>query len=130
MVPPRVLLWRGFTRRCPHCGSGGLFRRVILIRERCPRCGLWFERVEGHWIGAIAMNTVVSLGLMFLAIVAGIVLTYPHVPFAPVAAVSVGIAVVVPVVFLGPSRTLWTAVDLWMRPPEPDEFDRGAGLMD
>lgn len=130
MVPPRVLLWRGFTRRCPHCGSGRLFRRVILIRERCPRCGLWFERVEGHWIGAIAMNTVVSLGLMFLAIVAGIVLTYPHVPFAPVAAVSVGIAVVVPIVFLGPSRTLWTAIDLWMRPPEPDEFDRGAGVMD
>ena len=70
------------------------------------------------------MNTVVSLGLMLVAIVVGIVVTYPDVPFAPVAGVSVGIAVVVPLVFLGPSRTLWTAVDLWMRPPEAAEFGR------
>lgn len=117
------MLWRGFNRRCPYCGSGKLFRRGIFIRDRCPRCGLWFERVEGHWIGAIAMNTVVALGLMLIAIVVGIVLTYPDVPFAPVAGVAVTIAVVVPLAFLGSSRTLWTAVDLWMRPPEPDEFD-------
>ncbi len=121
---PALLLWRGATRRCPLCGSGHLFHRWFFIRERCPRCGFWFERVEGHWIGAIAMNTIVAFGLMLLALVGGIVLTYPDVPFLPLAVSAVGIAVVVPLVFLPASRTLWTAVDLWMRPAEADEFHR------
>jgi len=105
------------------CGSGHVFRRGYLIRERCPRCGFWFERVEGHFIGAIAMNTIAAFGLMFSAIVVGIVLTYPDVPFVPVATAAVAIALVIPLAFLPASRTLWTAVDLWMRPAEPDEFD-------
>lgn len=104
------------------CGSNHVFRRGFLIRERCPRCGFKFERVEGHFIGAIAMNTIVAFGLMLVAIVVGIVLTYPDVPFLPVATVAVAIALVVPLAFLPASRTLWTAVDLWMRPAEADEF--------
>jgi uncharacterized protein (DUF983 family) len=122
-----VLLLRGLRRHCPLCGSGHLFRRWFVIRERCPRCGFRFERVEGHWIGALAMNTIVAFGLMLLAIVAGIVATYPDVPFLPVAVVAVAIALVVPVVFLPASRTLWTAIDLCMTPAENEEFVRPPG---
>lgn len=121
---PKVLLWRGFWRRCPMCGSRHVFRRWFIIRERCPRCAFKFERVEGHWIGAIAMNTIVAFGLMLVAIVVGAWVTYPHVPFVPVATVAVGIALIVPVVFLPSSRTLWTAIDLWMTPADPLEFVR------
>lgn len=104
------------------CGSGHLFRRWFVIAERCPQCGFWFERVEGHWIGAIAINTIAAFGLMLLAIVVGVVTTYPDVPFLPVAIAAVAIALVVPIAFLPSSRTVWTAVDLWMRPAEPEEF--------
>jgi len=121
---PSVLLWRGFWRHCPVCGSGHVFRRWFFIRERCPGCAFKFERVEGHWIGAIAMNTIVAFGLMLTAIVVGAWITYPDVPFLPVASVAVGIALVVPIVFLPSSRTLWTAIDLWMTPADPLEFVR------
>ena len=106
------------------CGSGQLFRRWFVICERCPRCGFKFERVEGHWIGAIAINTIAAFGLMLLSIVVGAFLTYPHVPFVPVVTVAVSIAVLVPVLFLPSSRTLWTAIDLWMTPADPLEFVR------
>lgn len=121
---PARLLWRGLVRHCPMCGSGGVFRHWFVIRERCPGCAFKFERVEGHWVGAIAVNTIVAFGLMLLAIVVGAALTYPDVPFVPVTAVAVGIALVVPIVFLPSSRTLWTAVDLWMTPADPLEFVR------
>lgn len=54
------MLARGAVTHCPVCGSGGLFRRGVVMVERCPRCRLRFERVEGHWIGAIGMNTIIS----------------------------------------------------------------------
>ena len=38
--------------------------------EDCPTCGLHFERVEGHWIGAIGINTIVSFGALLITIVA------------------------------------------------------------
>jgi uncharacterized protein (DUF983 family) len=120
---PATLLWRGLLRHCPLCGSGHLFRRWFLIRDHCPRCGFRFERLEGHWIGALAMNTIVAFGLMLGSIVVGIFLTYPDVPFLPVAVVAVTIALVVPLAFMPASRTLWTAIDLWMRPAEADEFE-------
>ena len=45
-------------------------------------------------------------------------------PALPVAVVAVGIALIVPIVFLPSSRTLWTAIDLWMTPADPLEFVR------
>ena len=121
---PLVLLSRGLVRRCPICGSGHLFRHWFVICERCPRCAFKFERVEGHWIGAIAINTVAAFGLMLASIVIGAFLTYPDVPFAPLVTVAVSIAVAVPLLFLPSSRTLWTAIDLWMTPADPLEFVR------
>jgi len=38
---------RGITRRCPRCGSGGLFAGWFTIREACPRCRLRLQREEG-----------------------------------------------------------------------------------
>src|SRR3954451_6935087 len=116
------MLWRGATRRCAYCGHGHLFRRWFSVVDRCPNCGFRFERVEGHWIGAIGMNTIVAFGLMLVSIVVGILVTYPDVPFLPLAGTAVAIALFVPVVFYPFSRTLWTAVDLWMTPPTEADF--------
>ena len=66
------MLWRGLTLACPVCGGRGLFRRwgLFAMRERCPGCDLKFERMEGHWLGAVAVNTVVSATAVILAVVA------------------------------------------------------------
>src|SRR5437660_11036329 len=53
-------LIRGLLLRCPNCGKGKLFRRGFTMYEKCPVCGWRFEREEGYWTGAIAVNLVVT----------------------------------------------------------------------
>lgn len=115
------VLWRGFTLACGVCGRRGLFRKWIHMVDDCPRCGLHFERVEGHWVGAIGMNTVVTFGLIILSLVGFLVATAPDPPTGWWIAL-IGVAFgIVPVVLYPQSKTLWTAVDVLMRPPGPDE---------
>jgi uncharacterized protein (DUF983 family) len=40
-------LRRGLSKRCPHCGKGPLFRGWSHHVERCPVCGLIYERNPG-----------------------------------------------------------------------------------
>ena len=116
-----TLLRRGLFLRCPQCGSGRLFRFWLLMKDECPRCDLHFERIEGHWIGAIAMNTVLTLLLLLGTLVGGFAAAYPDAPsgglfWACLAAGGLG-----PLVFHPFSRTTWLAIDLAMRPVTPDE---------
>ena len=91
--------------------------------DDCPRCGLHFERIEGHWVGAVGINTVVTFGLLAVILVVGLVATFPDFPVGPLVAINVGVAAVVPVIFYPFSKTLWTAIDVAMRPLEPSEVD-------
>jgi hypothetical protein len=95
--------------------------------ERCPRCDLKFERIDGHLAGALGINTVVSIIVVFLVGIAGFVLTFPELPLAPLVATAVGTATLFPIVFYPFSKTVWTAIDLRMRPLEPGEVADGYG---
>ncbi|HLM63197.1 MAG TPA: DUF983 domain-containing protein [Acidimicrobiales bacterium] len=115
------LLLRGFAKRCPLCGGGDLFRGWFTMRDRCPRCAFPLERVEGHWLGALGMNTVVSFTALLATVVIGFVVTYPDSPTGLLMAIALAVAVVVPLLFFPFSKTLWSAIDLAMRPVEPDD---------
>ena len=91
--------------------------------DACPRCGLHFERIEGHWIGAIGINTVVSFGVLMLSIAAGLIATIPDTPVGPLVALNLAVATIVPLAYYPISKTLWTAIDIAMRPLEPHEVD-------
>lgn len=91
--------------------------------ERCPTCTLRFERVEGHWIGFIGTNTTVIVTLMFVLLMGSYLLAYPDPPGAWLLWSEVGLAVLGPLLFFPPSRMLWTAIDLLMRPLRPGEID-------
>jgi uncharacterized protein (DUF983 family) len=116
------MLGRGLVKHCPVCGQGQLFRRWFRMVERCPRCGLRFQRIEGHWTGDLGINTIVSFGALFVTLIVGIVLTYPDIPGAVLFGAAVGVAVVVPLAFYPFSKTIWVALDLMMRPLEPGEL--------
>lgn len=121
LTVPRLLA-RGLARRCPVCGASGLFRRWFTLRERCPRCNFALEqRVEGHWLGSLGMNTIVSFGALFVTMAIGLAIAYPDGSLGPLLVVAVAVAVVVPLVFFPFSKTLWSAIDLAMRPLEPDD---------
>ncbi|MDP1819456.1 MAG: hypothetical protein Q8K58_06110 [Acidimicrobiales bacterium] len=115
------MLWRGFWRRCPLCGSTGCFRTWFDKEERCPRCNFPLKREEGHWIGALGMNTVVTFGLLALTLLVGFALTWEERRALPIFLSAFLVAGLTPVLFFGSSQTLWSAIDLAMRPLEPDD---------
>src|SRR5438270_729805 len=79
--------------------------------EDCPRCGLHFEREEGYWAGALAINIVVAGGLFAVVFIAALVLTAPDIPVLPLLAILVPLMIVVPTLFYPISKTGWVAVD-------------------
>jgi uncharacterized protein (DUF983 family) len=63
---------------CPRCRAARIFRKSIFtgfphMQERCPNCGLKFEREQGYFLGAmyisygLALITIVALGLLLWA---------------------------------------------------------------
>jgi uncharacterized protein (DUF983 family) len=116
---------RGCLKRCPVCGQGHLFRRWFTMVERCPRCGLRFERIEGHWSGDLGLNTIVSFGALFVTLIVGFAVTYPDVPGALLFLCAVSVALIVPALFFPFSKTTWLAIDLMMRPLEDGEVEPG-----
>jgi uncharacterized protein (DUF983 family) len=105
------MLWRGFTKRCPRCGSGHLFHRWFDVVDRCPRCGLHFDREPGYWTGALAINIGVTTGIFAIFFVVALALTVPDVPVAPLLAILVPLMIVVPIAYYPFSKTVWMAVD-------------------
>lgn len=112
---PLVMLARGFTRRCPQCGSGHLFRHWINMVESCPRCQYRFEREEGFFLGAIVVSVIITELVIVAIIAVGFGLTLPD---APVGGLAIGgglAALLTPIVIYPFTKTIWTAIDLLMR---------------
>ena len=111
-APSRAkILGRGFTLRCARCGSGHLFRKYFTMVEDCPRCGLHFEREQGYFAGALAINIIAVGGLFAVLFVALLVATVPDVPVVELLAVLIPVAGFGPIVFYPFSKTIWVAVD-------------------
>lgn len=115
------LLGRALRRRCPVCGGRGLFRRWLQMEENCPTCGFRFERIEGHWLGSLAVNTVVTAFLVIAVLVAGFALTYDDPSIPLLLTLTVSTAVLGPLLLFPYTRTVWTALDLLARPLTPDD---------
>ncbi|MBW3557336.1 MAG: DUF983 domain-containing protein [Actinobacteria bacterium] len=119
---PARLLLRGLLRRCPRCGGGRLFSSWFHMVERCPRCGMAFEREEGFFLGAFVVNFGVVLMLLATYIGVGVFLTLPNPPPGKLALGGMVLSTLVPVAFYPFSRTVWSAIDLWMKPLEAEEI--------
>ena len=109
---------RALLLRCPRCGSSGILASWFSLRERCPQCGLVFDRGEGndHWLGAYAINLVLAEGLAAVIALAVLWATWPKYMAAQVTGMI--LAVAFPILLFPYSRTLWLAWDLAFRPRE------------
>jgi uncharacterized protein (DUF983 family) len=112
----RRVLW-AIRLRCPNCGHRGVVRG-LRVTETCPACRHHFERHEGYWLGAIAINTIITLGLFVAAMVIPILATWPDPPWGVITALLVSLSIVVPIVAYPFSKTLWVALELGMHPAE------------
>jgi len=69
----RVVAIGAFPGRCPSCRTQSMFRDFYTLYERCPNCGIRYQRESGAWLGAIAIGYAVGalcallLGLIELA---------------------------------------------------------------
>lgn len=91
--------------------------------DECPQCSLKFERIFGHSIGYIGLNTVVTFGVTFVVLLVGSIATRPDIPVVPLLIATVFSAGVLPILFLPSAHTMWTAIDLIARPLTPGEID-------
>jgi uncharacterized protein (DUF983 family) len=114
----RVLV-RGARKRCPRCGQPRIFDGFFTLKLRCPACDLRFEREEGGFLGAMAINYAVAIGFWLVVMGIGIALTVPVVPVAPILAMSIGVLTAVPVWFYPRSKTLWAAIEFLVARSEP-----------
>ena len=123
-VPARTLLWRGARRRCPRCGSRGVFSSWLRLKERCPTCGYRFEREEGFFTGVYLVNyALVAVVIVFELFV---FLLYQNAndgqaSLAPALLLGVVTAIVLPLLTYPFAKTIWAAIDLVARPLEPVE---------
>jgi len=119
------MLLRGLFRRCAWCGGrGAFFTGWVDKDEHCHTCGLeWRRKDVGYELGAAAMAAMISMGPLMLALGAIVFTTWPDVPTTTLFVVLGLGAVVLPILLYPSSYTMWQAVDLTMRPPEPTDFD-------
>lgn len=113
-----VLLRRALLLRCPYCGEARAFAGWWTVRERCPNCNVTFEREEGYFLGAYAINLIVAELLGVGAVIA--LLVWSDLSTVAMQIIAVAFVIGLPLFFFPYSRSLWMALDLMVhRPSEP-----------
>jgi uncharacterized protein (DUF983 family) len=125
-------LARGARGRCARCGSGGLFESWFRIRSRCPRCGIRLEREEGGFLGAMVVSYGATAAVWVVLLVAWLAIDLPDVHVLALTVASIGVAVVVPLLFWPFSKAIWAAVDYLVYRTDPgyrsaEAADRSGG---
>jgi uncharacterized protein (DUF983 family) len=117
-------LKRGFLLRCPNCGRGKLFRKGFTMYEKCSVCGWRFEREEGYWTGAVAVNLVVTeLLIAFIVVPLAIVFASANVSLALLLIVGLPLPILLPFLFYRHAKSLWMSIDFIVHPAEPEEYN-------
>jgi uncharacterized protein (DUF983 family) len=92
-------LRRGLRKRCPHCGEGPIFSGFAHHLERCPVCGLVYERNPGDTWAFTIIGDRLPIAVIIVLIYFGVARSHP---WLGVAAILV----------LG-ALIIWTAPNRW-----------------
>ena len=100
-----------------------MFHRWFSMRERCPKCGLRFEREEGFFTGVYLVNYAVVAVVIVVELFAYLVYANANENAALLPAMIVGLAtaLVLPLLTYPFAKTVWVAIDLATRPLDPVE---------
>jgi len=109
---------RGLRLRCPRCGRGALFRGAFTMYERCPACGLVFEREQGYFVGAIYVNYAATVGI---AVVGFLLLdSYTDLSIGTEIVLWSVFGIAFPLFFFRYSRSLWLSIEYLFNPEAPE----------
>lgn len=100
------IITRGLTNRCPNCGSRTLFARWFKPNERCPACGMVFERPnDGFFLGAAVINYTVTCVLMLVPVL--VLVFMQRLDVLPAVVFAMVWCLAFPAVFHHCARSLW-----------------------
>jgi hypothetical protein len=94
------------------------------MKARCPRCGYRFAREEGSFTGVYLVNFGVTEAFMFVVLMGYVLwrgVTGTHASIWPFFIGCTTFALLAPIVFYPVAASTWAAIDLLMRPLDPDE---------
>ncbi len=114
----------GARGRCGRCGGKGIRRGYFSLRKRCLTCGYRFQREEGFLTGVFLVKFGFTLAVLFGGLLAWVVVrsaSGDEGAIWPVLAGALSVALVVLVAIYPVAAATWAALDLAMRPLEPDE---------
>ena len=90
--------------------------------EKCPVCGWRYEREEGYWTGAIAVNLVVTeLLIALIAVPLAVWLALNNQPITLLVAIGLPIPFILPLIFFRHAKSFWMSIDFMVHPVDPDE---------
>jgi hypothetical protein len=94
------------------------------MREVCPGCHLRLDRGEhDYFLGSYVVNFVAAELLICAGALAGILYTWPDVPWTGLKWGLMAAVIVAPVVFYPFAKTIWLAIDLTFRPLTRSDLD-------
>ncbi len=115
-----ILFWRGLRLVCPVCGEGRLFYPWRMkMYERCPVCGFVYEREEGYFTGAMAINLVIAELLMTIIVIP--LSLQPWMNLLLIILSGLALSIIFPLVFYRHSKGLWMSLDHILHPLEIGE---------
>ena len=126
----KKMFLRGLTGRCCVCGTSRLKKTWIHVVDRCRECDFPIERKEGHFIGAVGMNTIVTFAFVLISLILLFLFGGTEPPVVPAILVLSAGVLLLSIGFFPISKTLWSAIDLMMIPIEPGEVDPRYDLTD
>ncbi|GCE13695.1 DUF983 domain-containing protein [Tengunoibacter tsumagoiensis] len=108
------LLLRGLLLRCPVCGQGKLYCGFFKMNERCPVCNFQFEREEGYFSSAMAINLVLSE--LIVTAFAIPLAANQAIPILPLLLWGAPFPFILPILFYWHSRSVWMSMDHYLNP--------------
>jgi uncharacterized protein (DUF983 family) len=98
----------GLLLRCPNCERGRMFRGLFRMDEKCPYCGVRYERRSGESIGGTLINLCVAEVLSVGGYFASELLFHPPLAFQLIFWITFNIAFVL--LFYRHARGLWVSI--------------------
>lgn len=104
---------------CPRCQEGAIYRRPIWrawldMYDRCPVCGLHFEREQGYFLGSMYVSYALSVPPVCLLVLLIWLVTRWRLDYVVLAAFVAYLPAVPLVVRI--SRVVWIHIDQWLDP--------------